>query len=331
MRKVIVLTSGGLDSILALTIMKNEGLDVTGLHCFSLFTVPKYRDFEPYPARDTFMRIPRINIDVSKEQTAALLNPLYGYGSAVNPCIDCKLIFFKKARELMEEMHADFVATGEVLGQRPMTQQSNIMRMLEKRSGLEGYLLRPLSARLMNPTIPEKRGWVNRERLYDISGRGRKRQIKLASHFGIKEYPAPAGGCLLTEKSFTARFNDLVACSEDIALEDVLVLKYGRHFRISEGCKLVVGKNQAENEYLKNINWGNITIDLNGTPGPYSLLMWDGKVSHLRSALGIVARYCVHKAVGGKVIFKVKSRDNEKIITYEGVPDKDRIRELIIR
>ncbi len=331
MRKVIVLTSGGLDSSLAVEILKREGLEVTGLHYYSWFTLPKFEDLKSFPVRDNTRGVPLLHIDVSPEHTDAILHPHFGYGSSVNPCIDCKLLFFRKARELMESHGADFVATGEVLGQRPMTQRPDVMMMLEKKSGLAGILLRPLSARLLQSTIPEREGWVQREHLFDISGRGRKRQMALAKQFGIEEYPSPAGGCRVTEKNFKVRFDDLVSHSNDVGISDLVILKYGRHFRISDSCKLIVGKNQQENEFLEKLTWGNVTLRVVEPAGPYALLQWDERQSNLSTALEIIARYCIHKSVEGRVLFKLMFGRAEEEYEYRGSPDTARIETLIIR
>ncbi len=330
-RRVIVLTSGGLDSTLALKIMEREGLDVIGVHFLSWFNIPKYRMIKDFPDEyvDRGFRI--LNFDISKEYTDILLHPRYGYGSGANPCIDCKILFFKKTKKLMEELKADFVASGEVLGQRPMSQMKNIMRLIEKKSGLKRYLLRPLSAKLLDPTVPEELGWVNRDRLYGISGRGRKKQRELVSIFGIEEYRSPAGGCLLTEKSFKARFQDLVKHREDIDVNDLIVLRYGRHFRICNRCKLVVGRDKRGNEFLKRLNWGNVVVDVINIPGPFSLMEWDGNALHLRLALKIIARYSDYEALKDEVRFNILYRDNERIVTYRGLLNQHHIDEMIIR
>jgi hypothetical protein len=312
--------------------MQREGLDVTALHCYSWFTRRKFRDFDMLPECDDFRGFTRLNVNVSEEHTRILLKPVYGYGSAANPCIDCKLLFFTKAREIMDELGADFIATGEVLGQRPMTQRRDSMRLIEKKSGLDGLVLRPLCALNLEPTVPESEGWVRRERLYDIQGRGRKRQMALARQFGIDQYPSPAGGCLVTEKSFQRRFQDLLDHQESIGMLDLILLKYGRHFRISDRCKQVVGKNEVENDYLRNFERdGWVSIDIVDPVGPFSLLQWDGSPSSLRLALEIVSRYCLHKSKKGQVILRVSGPASHKTFTYGDTPDFTRIESLIIR
>ena len=275
-RKVLVLTSGGLDSLLTLKIMEKEGLDVLGVRFLSWFNVPKYRLPGDFGKNDEMIGFPLLNIDISEEYMDLLLHPRYGYGSGVNPCIDCKILFFKKAWEIAKENGADLVASGEVVGQRPMSQKKNTVRLIEKKSGFEGYLLRPLSAKRLPPTVPETEGWVKRENLYEMEGRGRKPQMELAAQLGIDRYPSPAGGCILTEKGFRPRFRDLVAHTKDPTVDDLFMLRYGRHFRLSAGSKLVVGRNDMENEFMRRIGWGNLKIDPRDVPGPYSVMEWDG-------------------------------------------------------
>jgi tRNA-specific 2-thiouridylase len=290
-RKVLVLTSGGLDSILTLKIMEREGLEPLGVHFCTWFNLPKFVLREDLKKEDEFFGFRLLNIDLSEEYTPLLLNPRYGFGSGANPCIDCKILFFKKAKSLLGRYGADFVASGEVVGQRPMSQMKNTLRLIEKKSDLEGYLLRPLSAGLLCPTIPEKKGWVNTEHLYAMSGRGRKEQMALAARFGIERYPLPAGGCVLTEKVFRLLMNDLLTHDPAPEVDDLFILRYGRHFRLSGGCKLVVGRNEEENEFLRRTGWGNTVIDGTKVPGPYCLMRWDGRIGAFREALGIAYRY----------------------------------------
>jgi tRNA-specific 2-thiouridylase len=290
-RKALVLTSGGLDSILTMKILEREGIEPVGVHFITWFNIPKYRLCEDFGAEEEFLGFRLLNVNLSEEYTPILLNPRYGYGSGANPCIDCKILFFKKAEELARETDADFVASGEVVGQRPMSQSSNIMRLIEKKSGLQGRLLRPLSAKLLDETIPERERWVKREQLYAVSGRGRKVQMELARQFGIERYPVPAGGCILTEKNFFVRFKELVEHKRATKTDDLFILRYGRQFRLPGGCKLVVGRHKEENEFLQRLTWGNLEIDATAVPGPYSVMEWDGSVGEIRQALRIVVRY----------------------------------------
>ncbi|UCB45448.1 MAG: hypothetical protein JSV25_14760 [Spirochaetota bacterium] len=331
MKRVLVLTSGGLDSLLTLNIMAREGLDVIGVHYISWFNIPKFKMLEDFSDEDEIMGFRLRNIDVSDDYTNLLLYPKYGYGSAINPCIDCKIFFFQRAKELMEELKADFVATGEVVGQRPMTQNRNMMRHIEKKSGLEGYLLRPLSALILDPTIPEREGWVNRNHLFGISGRGRKSQMILATELGIEHYPSPAGGCILTEKGFRIRFNDLIEHKKVVSVDDLFILRYGRHFRLSPENKLVVGRNRVENEFLQRLSWGNLKIDLTRIPGPFGLMEWDGSIHYIRSAMKIITRYSDLESSDVTVQFPITFKERSRFVSHSGVADERQIDATIIR
>lgn len=325
-RGAIVLTSGGLDSLLAMKILEREGIRVTGLHLVTWFNLPKYKMFDEIPEYEIKYGIKIYNIDVSEDYTSILLNPKYGYGSSVNPCIDCKILFFSKAKELMGRFKADFVATGEVVGQRPMTQNLNSIKLIEKKSNLSGYVVRPLCAKLLDPTVPEIKGWINREHLYDISGRGRKRQMELAVEYGIDNYPSPAGGCILTEKNFAPRFYDLIKNIKNPSVIDFLTLRYGRHFRLPDGAKLIVGKNKAENDFLGRLPWGNLQFELIDVPGPLCLIDWKGYPGSLRLAVTACIRYSDYKDVEqlNYVKVKIKKKDNNyRIIKLKPVKGID--------
>ena len=331
MKRAVVLNSGGLDSLLTLHILQRHGVEPIGLHFRSWFLLPKFRDFEAFHSEEEVGGFTILNRDISEEYTPLLLHPKFGHGSGANPCIDCKLLFLKEARKLMKDIGASFVATGEVIGQRPMSQRPEVMRLLEKQSGLEGYLLRPLSARLLSPTIPEELGWVERTKLYDFSGRSRGRQMKLAAALGITEYPSPAGGCLLAEPNFGRRFSDLISHSQQIETTDLFILKYGRHFRISDHCKLVMGKNQEECEYLKRVEWGNATIDVINPTGPFSRMNWDGDEEHLQTAIEIIARYTSPGTEIREVELVVRVEEKNKLKIYRGMPNNKNSDRMLIR
>ena len=252
-RKAIILFSGGLDSILAAKIIINQGIKVTALN----FTSPFYHhgrvgehDFSIKKAAGQ-LKIELKSIYLGEEYLQLIKTPKYGYGRNLNPCIDCRIFQFKKAKELMEKIGASFVVTGEVLGQRPMSQYRKAIQTIEEESGLQGLILRPLSARLLLPTIAEQNNWVNRENLFSISGRTRKPQINLAAGFGLKDYPNPAGGCLLTDPAFSRRLKDLIQY-EDFNMANIELLKLGRYFRINSSFWLVVGRDEKENAKLKS-------------------------------------------------------------------------------
>ena len=250
--KAIALLSGGLDSTLAIQIIRDQGIEVLAVNFFSPFcTCDRPGHCEAVEVSEK-LDVPLKRIGLGRDYIEMLKAPRYGYGRNMNPCLDCRILTFRKARELMEETGADFVFTGEVLGQRPMSQRKDAMRIVERDSGLMGRLLRPLSAKLMEPTIPEKDGLVDREKLLAIQGRSRKPQIQLARDLGINDYPCPAGGCLLTDKNFAARLRDLFDHGED-DLYDIKLLKIGRHFRLPGGEKVIVGRDEEENERLETM------------------------------------------------------------------------------
>jgi len=247
--KAIALLSGGLDSTLAVKLIRDQGIDVLAVNFFSPFcTCDRPGRCEAREVAEK-LNVPLKRISLGRQYIEMLKSPRYGYGKNMNPCLDCRIMTFSKARELMEETGAHFVFTGEVLGQRPMSQRRDAMRIVERDSGLDGRLLRPLSAKLMKPTIPEREGFVDRERLLDIQGRSRKPQMRLAETFGFHDYPCPAGGCLLTDKGFAHRLRDLFEHGED-SMYDINLLKVGRHFRLPSGQKVIVGRNEAENRTL---------------------------------------------------------------------------------
>jgi len=253
--KAIALISGGLDSILAAKLTKGLGIELIALNTVSPFCLCNQRSSSGCVhgagkvARELGLKL--ISVNVSEELIEIVKEPKHGYGSNMNPCIDCRILLFKKAKIAMEQEEASFVITGEVLGQRPMSQKLNTMRLIEKESGLEGLVVRPLSAQVMEPTIPEENGWIPRDKLLAMNGRGRKGQFALAREFGIKDYPCPSGGCLLTDPEFSRRLKDVMLHGE-LTLDVAILLKLGRHFRLKNGAKLVVGRNESENGLLES-------------------------------------------------------------------------------
>ena len=255
-RKAIALLSGGLDSTLAVKMMLDMGIEVEALNFTSPFCTCTGKNSgcksEAVRVAQEY-NIPIKVVHKGLDYLEIVRNPVHGYGKGVNPCIDCRIYLLKKAKEYMRESGADFVFTGEVLGQRPMSQRRDTLRVIERESGLEGLLLRPLSARHFEPTIPEKEGWVDRDKLLDIEGRSRAPQMQLAEDLDVKNYPCPAGGCLLTELSFVPKIRDVFDHSEELNLRDFKMLKTGRHFRIGPDSKAVMGRNEADNNHLENV------------------------------------------------------------------------------
>jgi len=273
--KAIALLSGGLDSTLAARVVIDQGIELEALNFMTVFcncTNKGETCLASQKAVDA-LGIPLKVFNVSEEYLNVVKGPKHGYGRNMNPCIDCRIFMLKRAKAYMEGSGASFLVTGEVLGQRPMSQRRDAMRLIEKEGGLDGLILRPLSAKFLPPTIPEKEGWVDREKLLAIQGRSRKPQIRLAEAFGIRDYPCPAGGCLLTDPQFAKRMKDLIVHNPDFTLNDVHLLKMGRHFRLSPRLKLVVGRNEDENQKVKTFaRPEDMLLKLVAHPGPLSLL-----------------------------------------------------------
>lgn len=251
-KKGILLYSGGLDSLLAAKVLMEQGIELIGLHFILPFAPPDYHPEES----DSVKYATRIGLSLSHfrcgmEYLEMVKNPPHGYGKEMNPCIDCKIYFLRKAAELMVRENASFVATGEVVGQRPMSQMKNMLLHIEKSVDLKGYVMRPLSARILEPTIAEQGGIVDREKLYGISGRSRAVQFELARKYGIEEYSSPAGGCLFTDRNIAARVRDLFERHPEFNPVDMYLLTIGRHYRLSPGLKIIVGRNERENIELE--------------------------------------------------------------------------------
>ena len=296
--KAIALVSGGLDSTLAAKITQDLGVELIALNTRSPFCQcnRKKEDggctFEAGRVSNG-LGIKLISINTSAEFLGIVEKPKFGYGSHMNPCLDCRVLLFKKAKEAMQKEGASFVITGEVLGQRPMSQRLAAMKLIEREAELEGLVVRPLSAKALEPTIPEKMGWIDREKLLAISGRGRKEQIALARELEIYDYPCPSGGCLLTDPGFSKRLKDLMQHSR-LRPEDIQLLKIGRHFRLRPDTKLVVGRSEAENRRLEALKeGGDFLFQPEDLAGPTAILRGaiEGS-SILESASRIVAKYC---------------------------------------
>ncbi len=253
-RKALALLSGGLDSTLAVRMMLDMGIEVEALNFTSPFCTCTGKNAgcksEAVRVAEEF-DIPIKVIHKGLDYLEIIRNPKHGYGKGINPCVDCRIYLLKKARDYMAESGSHFVITGEVLGQRPMSQRRDTLRVIERESGLEGLLLRPLSAHHFEPTIPEREGWVDREKLLAIKGRSRREQIQLADDLDVKNYPCPAGGCLLTETSFAPKVRDVFDHSDELNQRDFRLLKVGRHFRIGERTKLLIGRDENDNRLLE--------------------------------------------------------------------------------
>ena len=275
--KGLSLMSGGLDSQLAVRVLQNAGAEVEAI-CFST----PFFDISAAKTAADALGVKLHIVDFTDDEISLLENPPHGFGGAMNPCIDCHALMIRRAGELMAKLGYDFVATGEVQGQRPMSQNRQSLGIVEKCSGLKGRLVRPMSAKLLEPTIPELEGRLDREKLLDISGRGRERQIALAAEFGIVDYPSPAGGCKLTEEGFCRKLKDLKDHEGLGNRKLVELLRVGRRFRLPGGSSVILGRDKDENERLK-AEGPNGTCRTNGTsrteivslenvPGPTALV-----------------------------------------------------------
>lgn len=253
-KKAVALISGGLDSVLAARVVMDQGYQVTGLYFTSAFSKAFGHEQNTHAARvsrETGITL-RI-IDLGQEYIDLIRNPVHGYGKNINPCIDCKIFMLRKAAAVMEEVGSPFIITGEVLGQRPMSQRRDTLNVIERDSGLRGRILRPLSALQMPPTQAELDGSIDRSRLLGISGRSRKPQFSIAEQFGIREFSAPAGGCLLTDENFSEKLRDLFEEQTRVAPLDIRLLTIGRHFKVAPGVRIVLGRDSRENDVLAEI------------------------------------------------------------------------------
>lgn len=317
--RALGLCSGGLDSILAALILRKQGIDVTWIS----FETPFFSSEKARAAADK-TGIPLIVEDITEEYMKMLKNPPAGYGRNMNPCMDCHALMFKLAGERMHKEGYAFLFSGEVVGQRPMSQTKPSIRYVEKHSGFSGYILRPLSARLLPETLPEKEGLVDRERLGDISGRSRKAQIKLAKEFGVTDYPNPAGGCLLTYAGFANRLKDLFTHQVKYSPNELHLLRYGRHFRFDADLKIIVGRTQADNDYIVKYHrpQTDTLLTVEDYPSPVVLLPHAKDREAILKAASMAVGYS--KAPNGvKVAVRVIGPNGRQIIQSVGVPPSE--------
>ena len=304
-RKAVALISGGLDSLLAARLMLEQGIHVEGINFYTGFCVEGHthairKKDKAKPKRNNALwsaeqlGIKLHIIDIIEEYKDVLINPKHGYGANMNPCLDCKIFMVGKARQWMEENGFDFIITGEVMGQRPMSQRKDLLPVVVRESGADDRLLRPLCAKNLAPTLPEREGWVDRDKLLDFSGRNRKPQMALAKQFGFEDYASPAGGCcFLTDKNYSNKLVDLWQARNDknYELDDIMLLKVGRHLRPSPHYKIIVSREDGENRFLNGYRKQFITLEIKSHNGPLSLI--DGSPDHddLQQAARIAARF----------------------------------------
>ena len=272
-RKAVALISGGLDSVLAARVVMEQGYEVTGLYFTSAFSKSFGNEREtPAAVVSKQIGIDLRVLDLGQSYIDLIRNPKHGYGKNINPCIDCKIHMLDRAKAVMQEFGSPFVVTGEVLGQRPMSQRRDTLHVIERDSGLKGLILRPLSATLLPPTRAEQDGLIQRDRLLGISGRSRAVQLQLAERFGIRGFSTPAGGCLLTDKNFADRLRDLFTDQEAVTPRDIRLLTVGRHFKFDSGVRIVLGRNNRENRTLLSLaTQGYHLFTPDSFPGPVAL------------------------------------------------------------
>ncbi len=290
--KAIALFSGGLDSTLAMKMIIDQGIEVLALNISTGFGSTKDRLEHMQSMCDQVGAELKI-IDIQSEFLQdVLFDPKHGYGKNFNPCIDCHSKMFAVAKRIMEAEGASFLISGEVMGQRPMSQNKEALQTVLNESNCDGLLLRPMSAKMLTPTIAEEKGWVDRDKLEGITGRSRDRQLSLAKEIGLADFESPGGGCLLTDENFAKKMFDFIKYDK-FEVKDIPVMKFGRHFRLSDEAKLVVGRNQEENGYLQDIvNDKFYHIKTIGLPGPHALLSIDASDSDIEIAKKVILTYC---------------------------------------
>jgi len=291
--KAIALFSGGLDSTLAMKIIIDQGIEVVACNINTGFGATRDRREHMQNMCDQVGAELKI-IDIQSEYLQSVLfSPKHGYGKHFNPCIDCHAKMFEVAKRIMEGEGASFLISGEVLGQRPMSQNADALKIVLNEANVEGLLLRPMSAQRLEPTIAETEGWVDRDKLEGIQGRSRDRQMELVEEYGLTDYESPGGGCLLTDANFAIKMNDYIKYDEHFDVKDIPILKWGRHLRLPDKAKLIVGRQQDENEKLQEIvNNKFIHIKTHGIPGPHCLLSRNASDADKALAARAILTYC---------------------------------------
>lgn len=329
-RRAVALFSGGLDSLLAVETVRKQGIEVVPVWICTCFQKPyvemvkKGKDLKQLGAELSERSGFSITVlSVCKEFFHIMQDPPRGFGKNMNPCIDCKIVMLKRAKSYMAETGASFIITGEVLGQRPMSQNRDTLYVIEREAGAEGIVLRPLCAHHLEQTVPENEGWVDREQLFGFRGRGRKPQMALAEGMKIIRYPQPAGGCLLTEPEFAKRVRDVLEYNTSVDEQTAPLCAAGRHFRISDTLKLIIGRDHSENLFLERFRETHTLIIPDGVPGPSGMIAGEFKQEDDKMiCCGILARY-ITKAEG-EIVFNIYhlSGDTEQVRT-ESLPEEE--------
>jgi len=332
--KAVSLISGGLDSMLATKAIMEQGVHVEGINFFTGFCVEGHthairkKDKEK-PKRNNSLWVAETLgiklhiIDIIEEYKDVLINPKHGYGANMNPCLDCKVFMVKKAKQWMEENDFDFIITGEVMGQRPMSQRRDTMPIISAESGADDRLLRPLCAQGLPATLPEREGWVKREELFNFSGRGRKPQMALANEYGFTDYSQPAGGCcFLTDESYSKKLVDLWQArgKKEYDLDDVMLLKVGRHIRPNPDFKVIVAREDGEARFMGGYKKSFINMNSASHKGPLALIDGNPSAEDLYLAAQIVARYGQGRDADQVDVFVRDLAGNESILQVKPLP-----------
>jgi tRNA-specific 2-thiouridylase len=324
--KAVALISGGLDSMLAVRVMQEQGIEVEGINFFTGFCVEGHTNAIRNQHKDKQKRnnalwvaeqlgIKLHIVDVIEEYKDVLLNPKHGYGANMNPCLDCKIFMVKKAVEWVKQNHMrgfDFIITGEVIGQRPKSQLKRTMPIVAAESGADDLLLRPLCAKNLQPTKPEREGWVDRDKLYGFHGRNRKPQIALAKQFGFDDFATPAGGCcFLTDESYSSKLVDLWKArnSREYELDDIMLLKVGRHIRPKADFKMIIARDAGESKFLEGYRKQFISLYSTSHNGPMAIIDGEIEQQDFSLAASIIARFG-------------QGRDADEVEVEITVPDK---------
>ena len=312
--KALGLLSGGLDSTLAVKLLLDRGIEVQAINFVTPFCLCRKGGCGAAEAAKTF-NIPLKMVSAGTDYLRVVRNPKFGYGKNLNPCLDCRIFMFKKAKKYAKQIGAEFIFTGEVLGQRPMSQHRAALDLIEREAGLEGKILRPLSGKLLPKTEAEEKGFVDREALRDIRGRSRKPQIEMTKEFNITNYPCPAGGCLLTDREFANKLRDLFKHKKRVTVKEVNLLKVGRHFRLGEN-KIIVGRNEAENKVLlQSRQKSDLVFEVPNCGSPTTILHGPKSRKAIETAAGLTAFHSDNKVGDVLVNFGEGSLDREISVT----------------
>jgi len=337
--RAVALYSGGLDSTLAILAVMRQGIEVHAVTFMNHFGC-EISDRSSC-SKDPFAASLKFGFEVklchlSEKFIDIVRNPKFGHGRNMNPCMDCRILMLREAKEFMQMIGAAFIITGEVLGQRPMSQRRDALNIIDREADLRGRVLRPLSAKLLKPTNAEEQGLIDRSRLYGFGGRTRKPQMALAAEFGLTEYPAPAGGCLLTEPNYSFRLRELLEHSPEPSLADYHLLRVGRHFRLNGLCKAIVGRDQEENSRIEALAAGDgLTLRVPGCGSPTTLVTGRPTAGDIAVAAGLCARYSDARAseqisvavsVGSKEEYLIQVRPAEAAMITSLLLDREKVR-----